>query len=194
VHTFEKLGDMKAGRADINEIFGHGGKESVELLDYCVRSIQVDPIFVFLVQQYRSAPTVPKAVALYDIFCVPNALARISTQNVLPPLDLRIQSSIRPFRADLTRSQVRNFSSPGTAFPRLLPPKYLFDFIAQAVQENSSAFSHIRRRYKRSRTPIENLPGGEMTSTQRHFVEKIWEPIIRPHLLAAGFWRIASIG
>jgi len=185
---------MKTAGADINEIFSQGGKDLMNLLDYCIRSIQVDPIFVFLVQDYRNSPTVAKAVALYDLFCVPNALARLSTQEVIPPMDLRIQSSIRPIRDYWTRSQVKSFSGVRDSLPPLLPPRYLFDFISSSVQKSSKAFSAIRRRYKPRRTPVENLPGGKMTMIQRHFVEKLWEPIIRPQLVAVGFWRIASIG
>ena len=185
---------MKTVRADINEIFSQGGKDLMNLLDYCVQSIQMDPVFVFLVQDYRNAPTVAKAVALYDIFCVPNALARLSIQEVIPPMDLRIQSSIRPFRDYWTRSQATTFAGTGNPLPKLLPPRYLFDFIAGAVGKSSKAFSTIHKKYKSRRTPVENLPGGKMTAVQRHFVEKLWEPIIRPQLVAVGFWRIASVG
>src|SRR5438105_2726957 len=78
----------------------------MNLIVYCVRSIQMDPVFLCLVQDYRTSPTVAKAVALYDLFCVPNGLARLSTQEVIPPMNLRIQSAIRPFREHWTRTQV----------------------------------------------------------------------------------------
>jgi hypothetical protein len=32
-----------------------------------------------------------------------------------------------------------------------------------------------------------------MTSAQRHFVDCVWQPVIRPRLAAAGFWRILTI-
>lgn len=185
---------MKAARTDIIGIFSQGGKDLLNLLDYCIRSIQTDPVFIFLVQDYRNAPTVAKAVALYDLFCVPNALARLTTQEVIPPLDLRLQIALRPFREYWTRAQAVKLSPMAAALPPLIPPKYLFDVVAGRVQESSKTFSNIGKKYKGRRTPTENLPGGKMTAPQRYFVEKIWQPIIRPQLVAAGFWRIASIG
>jgi hypothetical protein len=185
---------MKSAQTDVENILSQGGQDAVWLLEFCVRSMQMDGIFLYLLQEYRSRPTVPKAVALYDNFCVPDALARLSTAGVLPPLDLRIQMAMHPFRNDLTRAQIKNFSAPGTAAPQLMPPKYLFDFIASALRKNSRPLKSIRRKYKPGRRAAENLPNGIMTPAQRHFVEKIWQPIIRPHLVAAGFWRIASIG
>ena len=75
----------------------------------------------------------------------------------------------------------------------LLPPKYLFEFVTNAVLEESKYLAQIEQHYQPDRTPIENLPDGKMTTAQRHFVDKIWEPIVRPQLVQAGFWRIASV-
>src|ERR1043166_9351587 len=112
--------------------------------------MQMDGIFLYLLQEYRSRPTVPKAVAL----------SRLSTAGVLPPLDLRIQMAMHPFRNDLTRAQIKNFSTPGTAAPQLMPPKYLFDFIGSALPKNSRPLKSIRRKYKPGRRAAENLPTG----------------------------------
>jgi len=185
--------ETKATGTDVNGIFSRGGQSLIQLLEYCIRSIQMDPVFVYLVQDFHGSPTVVKAVALYDLFCVPNALARLSVQNVLPPLNLRIQAAIRPFKTHWTRAQVLNFGNPDATMPALLPPRQLFDFIATEVQESSKSFAIIRKSYKPRRSPVKNLPGGQMTAPQRHFVEKIWQPIIRPQLTAAGFWRVAAI-
>jgi hypothetical protein len=33
-----------------------------------------------------------------------------------------------------------------------------------------------------------------MTAGQKAFVENVWRPRVRPALVAAGFWRVATIG
>ena len=48
-------------RTDINEVFSKGGKPLIEFLDYCVRSIQMDLVFMFLVREYHNGPTAAKA-------------------------------------------------------------------------------------------------------------------------------------
>jgi hypothetical protein len=108
-------------------------------------------------------------------------------------MNLRIQSAIRPFRDHWTRTQVLSFSQAPGVVPPLLPPKYLFDFIADAIHESSKPFSAVRKQYQRRRPTLENLTARTMTAGQRHFVQKIWQPIILPQLVAAGFWRIASV-
>ncbi len=52
----------------------------------------------------------------------------------------------------------------------------------------------IRETYDPALEPVENLPGGKMTAGQRMFVERVWRPKLRPHLVQAGFLRVASIG
>ena len=175
---------------DLHDVFERGGKPLINLLDYCVRSVQLDPVFVFLVRHYRNFPSVPRAVALYEIFCSPAAPARLSVPEVLPPLNLRIQAALQPWQASLRLSL--ELSRNG-ATPRLLPPKYLFDSIAQHVTKNSTAFRRIRRNYRRRRTPFENLPEGRMSSSQRQFVDHVWEPKLRPRLVMAGFPGMATI-
>jgi hypothetical protein len=32
-----------------------------------------------------------------------------------------------------------------------------------------------------------------MNAAQQHFVERVWRPVARPELVAAGFWQIANI-
>lgn len=48
--------------------------------------------------------------------------------------------------------------------------------------------------YDPSRGPIGNLPGGRMTPGQRGFVDAVWLRRVRPALVAAGFWRVGTIG
>ena len=182
---------MKSMRTDINEVFSKGDKPLIEFLDYCVRSIQMDLVFMFLVREYHNGPTAAKAAALYDLFCAPNAPGRLSVREVLPPYDVRLREAI----SLLTRSTPVSDTDPAlqTDFgPPLLPAKYLFDSVVRELEKRAAASSYVRR-YKPSRTPLENLPNGKMTQAQRHFVENIWQPVIRPQLVAAGFWRIATV-
>ena len=178
---------------DVRKMFNEGGKGLIDLLDYCVRSVQMDPVFVFLAQDYRLFPTTPKAVALYGIFCAPQAPARLSLPEILPPLDLAIAAAIRPLKIHWTQVQAARLAASPSRLPLTLPPKYLFDGIASHVERNSGAMRKIKRRYKPHRTPVENLPGGKMTSAQRVFVDKVWQPNLRPWLVAAGFHRVATI-
>jgi hypothetical protein len=177
---------------DIDEIFSRGGKELIDLLDHAVRAVQPDVLFIFLVQEYRQAPTTPKAVALYEIFCAPPALARLSAAQMLPPINLQIEVALRPLRLNLTQRQAAQ-ASAAILPPLILPPKFLFDAIDYYLRKNSPGLRQLKRRYRPQRTPIANLPDGRMNAGQRHFVEKIWEPNLRPWLVQAGFRRVDSI-
>ena len=176
---------------DLNRILERGGKGWIDLMDYAVRSMQMDLLFLALVRDYRNHPTVPKAVALYELFCTLQAPARISVEETLPPRNLQLQAAIRPYQS--AQLPVPGTNIPGTPRPPVLPPKYLFDSVACRLEQLSPALRNIRRRYKPGRSPQANLPGGKMTASQRHFVDKVWEPMIRPRLVAAGFWRVGTV-
>ena len=179
--------------ADIESIFRSGGKGLVDLLEYCARSVQMEPIFVFLVGEYRVAPTATKALALYDVFCAPQALGRISAPEVLPPLDLRILGAMAPLQRWLAQSSARGPDSAAGLSPPL-PARFHFDFIVAHLQADpTGSLKRICQSYDPSRTPWANLPGGNMTPGQRAFIEKVWEPVLRPRLVEAGFRRIANI-
>ena len=180
---------------DLQLTFRSGGKQLIDLLDYCIRSVQIDPLFLFLVQEYRNGPTAAKAVALYELFCAPNALAKISANKLLT---IRLQGAISQLKASLQPPPAVPQPDPQNIEPipvrqPLLPPKYLFEFVTNAVLEESDYLIQIEQHYQPDRTPIENLADGKMTMAQRHFVDKIWEPIVRPQLVQAGFWGIASV-
>ncbi len=196
---------------DIHRIFRQGDRPRLEFLEYCVRSVQMDPVFVFLVREYQNGPTAAKALALYDVFCGENAPARLTVTVALPPLNLRLLEAMRALRESLNPGPApsgageRHPAGPvgrkpptvpparGRGTQALLTPKYLFDAVTEAVEGHSVGWKRIKRRYRPRRKPLENLPGGKMTVGQRHFVEKIWGPVIRPRLVAAGFWRVATV-
>src|SRR5437867_2774371 len=78
----------------LTEILAKGGEQRVALLRYCVMSITMEPVFVFLAQEYRLRPTHAAALALYDVFCARDALARIGVMEALPPRNLQLQAAV----------------------------------------------------------------------------------------------------
>ncbi len=194
---------------DINQVFLRGGKQLVELLEFSVISLQPDPLFAFLVGEYQLRPTAEGAVALYDVFCAPDTPARISPADVLPPRNLRIQQDIEPLRIHLLQherarsamqgrqeteeSQQDQLATEDMEIPSIsMPGKYIFDTILVRVWQGQP-LRNLAHRYDPGLSPQENLPDGRMTASQKHFVDKIWEPQLRPYLASAGFRRIANI-
>ena len=165
---------------DIDEIFTHGGKRLVDLL------------FIFLVQEYRVHPTTPKAVALFDIICARKAPARLRVTEILPPVNLQIEAAMRPLTLNLAQVQS---AQAGTAVapPLILPSKFLFDTIELHLRKKSPGIRAVKLGYRPGRSPLQNLPGGRMNAGQTYFVEKVWEPTLRPRLVATGFRRMGSI-
>jgi hypothetical protein len=175
---------------DLTELFRSGGAGLIDFLDYCVYSRQLEPVFAFLVGEYRNHPTPSRALALYELFCTPAAPAKIKATPVLPPLDWRIHRAVEMIRQQIARS---TSTEDETFVPNIGPSQYLFDFIARHL-ENDGLLHAVSRQFDPGRTPLENLPGGKMTPGQRAFLEKVWKPSIRPRLIEVGFWRIADIG
>lgn len=155
------------------------GKGTLDFLDYCVRSMQMHAMFVFLVEEYRRNPTVPKAVALFHTFCAPAAVAKVSAECD----DQQMQSAMRPITLSWTRMQAALVFGPGNGAPPLPPPVSLFDGVVEKII-NAGIIAGLKRDYR---------AGIRLDRGQEHFVEKIWRPIIRPHLVSAGFWRIAEV-
>jgi hypothetical protein len=167
---------------DLDEVFSRGGVELIEVLNYCVRSMQMDPIFAFLVDEYRLSPTAARAIALYDMFLAAEAPARIDAADYLPPRELGLQVVVGSFRGG---------SGPTL---KVQPGKFVFDTVALHVRKNRrGAIAKIKRRYNPKLSATENLPGGKMTIGQKRFVEQIWQRRVRPALVGAGFRRIANI-
>jgi len=76
-----------------------------------------------------------------------------------------------------------------------MAPRYLFDAVVNELTDTAAeeTLAAILDHYDPDRSPHENLPGGRMSAGQRAFVEQVWEPRLRPYLVAAGFRRIANI-
>lgn len=180
--------------ADIHDIFRRGGKQLIDFLEYCVISRKMAPVFAFLLSEYRTQPTVEKALGLYDMFCAADAPARLDAAPVLPPRDLRIQQEILRIRDHIHQLEVLNALSPELPRRPATPAKYLFDFIVDHLGScEDQPLGEIARRYDPNLTPLENLPGGKMSRAERLFVDRVWQPSVRPRLAAAGFRRIANV-
>src|SRR5215203_845852 len=86
---------------DFDEVCARGGKAQHDLLSTCVLSVQPEPLFVFLVREYRAAPTAAKAVALYDVFCATDAEAPLGPV----ARDLRLTQTIATLRQALEKAR-----------------------------------------------------------------------------------------
>jgi len=60
-------------------------------------------------------------------------------------------------------------------------------------QDAQRRLTRISSTYDPTLTPEENLQGGRLNAGQRQFVENVWHPILKPRLVRAGFWRIATV-
>lgn len=185
---------------DAQAVFQAGGRGRIDLLEYVVRSEQMDAMFLFLVAEFQLHPTTAKALALYELFCASGAPARIALPRLLPPGDVRLTQALAPYVRD-TRQLDELREQPADAErseipPSLMlsPPKFLFDSLAIALLASAdSPLDRLGRTYDPELTPSENLPGGKMTARQKFFVDFIWTPRIRPRLVAAGFRSIANV-
>jgi hypothetical protein len=188
---------------DLEELIRGGGKGLLDLLSFCVVSVQPEPLFLFLAQEYRLAPMAARALALYDVFCAPGASFRLRCEGPLEPHDLRLARALAPVRAQVARAAVPPPPPPdneGAALPARaphvdIPSPFLFDHIVDHLRGlQAGPLQSIPLGYDPTRSPVENLPDGRMTASQRFFVDRVWQPRVRPLLTRAGFWRVQNVG
>lgn len=192
-------------------IFQRGGRELLDLLTHCVFSFNPDVLFLYLVREYQFRPQATGAVAIYDVFCDPRAPAKVSAVERLPPYNAHLEQTVTQLRwalqtanggnpptnnaADAEASPTQQANSPPLPPSIPLPPRFLFDSIANDLTNaNATKITALEQYYDPSLTPKENLPSGELSDGQRVFVDHVWTPRIRPHLVSAGFWRMATVG
>jgi len=179
---------------NVTEILAQGGEGRIALLRYCVMSITSEPVFLFLVREYRLRPTQQSALALYDVFCAPGAPARVRSPTALPPRDLHLSAATDSIRKQRAALQQREQPEDDVPVSTTIPHRDLFDRVASTLQQDPDGpLARVARDYDPRRMPQQNLPGGRMNAAQKQFVEKLWRPIARPTLVAAGFWQIATI-
>lgn len=197
---------------DVEATFARGGKELVGLLEYCVMAVAIEPLFAFLIREYRLRPSAQSALVLFDMFCGASAPARLPLWQALPPRVLGLQHAVEAIRAavqqrDTWQAEQQPVTTgavgPAGASTSLgedemppvvpIPGKFLFDRLDHEVWA-CPRMHELRDSYNPELTPAENLPGGQMNASQRAFVDQRWLPVIRPRLVMAGFWRVSSIG
>jgi hypothetical protein len=191
---------------DTNEVFRQRGRRLLDLLQFCVLSVRMEPLFAYLVREYQIRPTMTRAIAIYDVFCAPQSPGRIQLPQALPPQNLRILQDIEPLRQrwremrqrweerQLSPSEPQEDEEVDPLAP-ILPPRYLFDAILTELESGSdNPVTGLGTLYDFDRSPLQNLPGGKLSGAQRQFVDFIWKPQLRPHLVSAGFSILASLG
>lgn len=175
---------------DIPAILAEGGETALALLQFCIRSGQREPLFYALIKDYQQRTNHLTALTLFDLFCAPNAPARLSVSHVLPPQDLRFPASISMLRQQYAQMQAPQPPDEEKRLYIASPPRSLFDAVAQACQLR---FDEVASQFDPQKKVNECLPGGAMSMSQRNFVTQIWVPRVRPQLVAAGFWRMGSL-
>ena len=181
---------------NLDDTLARGGAERLEFLRYCVLSISMEPLFVFLAGEYRLRATHAGALALYDVFCAGDAPARLPAYELLPPRELALAAEIARVRdrwlaAQAPRAPDEEEESRSVA---AWPSRALFDALVNGVRADThKRLAAITASYDPQLTPHENLPGGTLSASQRQFVDRVWTPIVRPRLSAAGFWQVSTI-
>ena len=181
---------------DIDEALTRGGAQRLGLLRYCVISITMEPLFLFLASEYRLRPSHNGALTLFDSFCAINAPARLTAYELLPPRELGVAAEIARIRercralqtpAEQSEDEVRSVAPA--------PSRTLFDALVRGIRSDArGTLAALGAAYDPQLTAQENLPGGKMSASQRQFVDRVWQPLVRPRLVSAGFWQVGSIG
>jgi hypothetical protein len=192
---------------DVDLEFTRGGRTALDFLSYCVMAYRLEPLFDYLVRDYRTRPTGAGAVTLFDMFCAPAGPARLRAgEPHLPPRELRLVQDLDRVRgllhapvpledSDASGSPARA-TAPGSHAPVHVPaPRHLFDGLVERLRGGERDLVALPGLdFDPTLTPARNLPGGRMSEGQRAWVEKVWVPGVRPRLVAAGFWRVAALG
>jgi hypothetical protein len=180
---------------DLAQILASGGAGRIALLNYCVFSVTMEPLFVFLTGEYRDRPSHQAALALYDVFCAQQAPARLAAYELLPPRELNVPATIARLREQWKQMQSPQLPEGEEAVALTAPSRNLFDAIARGVRaEPDGRWTQVSATFDPLLTPHENLPGGAMTAGQRQFVDNVWQPMVRPRLVQAGFWQLRTLG
>lgn len=176
-----------------DECIKAGGAGRVALLQYCVRSVTPEPIFLFASAEYRLRPSHHAALAIYDVFCAVGSPARIRVPDALPPKELRLAAAVKELRALATQSAGHGDNEEALA--RQIPARFdLFEPLSTALYASQGGpLAALAGCYDPSLTPDQNLPGGRMSASQQYFRDKVWLPVVRPRLVSAGFWQLGAI-
>lgn len=175
---------------DIPATLAQGGEGSVALLQFCLRSGQLEPLFLALVKEYQQRPNHLAALTLYDLFCAPNAPARLSVAHALPPQDLKLAGMMPLLRAQWTQMQSREPVDEEKRLYIAQPQRTLFDSVLAALP---AAFVPVAAQFDPGKRVNDSLPGGRLSAGQRNWINQVWLKQVRPKLTAAGFWRVGTL-
>ncbi len=171
---------------DVEAEFRRGGPVVLAFLTYCVMAYRLEPLLAWLVRDYRLRPTAPGALAIWDCFLAAGSPARLryAPPALLPPRELRLLHEMERIRT----------VSDGASL-RIAAPRHLFDPVISGLRGgDADLVLGPGGAFDPTRTPEENLPGGRMSPAQASWVEQTWQKGVRPRLVAAGFWRVATVG
>jgi hypothetical protein len=178
---------------DIPATLAEGGEIAVALLQFCIRSGHLEPLFYHLNQDYQQRPGHLAALTLFDLFCASNAPARLAVPEALPPQELRLASSMTMLRQQWQQMQQVRAGQEIDQEKKLFiaqPQRGLFDAIVRAF---GPRFAQVASQFDPEKRVNECLPGGMVSAGQRNFINQVWTPKVRPQLVAAGFWRVATL-
>jgi len=185
---------------DFTQSMNFGGKIQQDLLSFAVFSLRTDCVFAYLAKEYRLRPTAIAAVTLFDLFCAPNAPARLSVDSVLPPKDPSLTAVIAPIRRGLELALAPPAvplpeDPPWSQPPLPLPANYIYSALAaRLMSDPEGQVAALSAEYDPELGPIGCLPGGRLSGGQRAFADGVWKRLIRPSLVAAGFWQMSRVG
>ena len=179
---------------DLDETLAQGGTRRLDLLRHSVMSITIEPLFLFLASEYRLRPSDAAALALFDVFCAIGAPARLAAYELLPPRELRLAAAVStirvrgvPVQCAEDEGSLRTVAAGAS--------RTVFDPLVRGLRADArGTLKALSASYDPDLNAEENLPGGRMSASQRQFVERVWQPIVRPRLTAAGFWQVATVG
>lgn len=175
---------------DIPALLAQGGETAIGVLQFSIRSGQLEPLFYALVTEYRQRNNHLTALTLHDLFCAADAPARLPVPYVLPPQDLRFAATIPMLRRQYAQMQAPQAPEEGQRLFSSQPQRNLFDAVVQALQPG---IERVGTQFDPEKRVNDCLPGGKMSASQRQFVTNVWQPRIRPQLVAAGFWRVGTV-
>lgn len=178
---------------DIPATLSQGGDGAISLLQFCIRSGQLEPLFLYLTQDYQQRPSHLAALTLFDMFCASNAPARLSVATVLPPQELRLSGSITMLRQQWQQMQQVRAGQAIDEEKKLFiaqPQRGLFDTVVAAF---GPRFELIASQFDPDKRVNDNLPDGKLSAGQRNFVNLVWQAKVRPQLASAGFWRVTTL-
>ena len=178
----------------------HSGEQMVQLLNYCIYSRKLDPVFILLAKNYQLMPNSAKALSLFDEFIATNAPLTLSIKvhadlQLVQTVDKirNLQQLHNPFLNTTRDASQPDSDSEDAENPAYLPTKFLFSGLQGKVTADTAQIQSIESEYDPAHSAVQNLPDGKLSGAQLQYVEHVWRPA-RARLATAGFRMVANIG